>query len=256
MPVPDAARPAGSGLRSQPQLTASLIAAAVVVAGLLAWVPWLSPLAYPFRLLLTLVHELGHGLAALVTGGQFQRLAIFTDGSGLAYTAGGWRLFVIPAGYLGAACFAGATIVLAANPRTGRWTLGILGALVGLLSLRYGLPSLFTGQALGGLLAVSSGVLLGVGLVILAVLATDTWVSFAVLLIAIQAGLEAFSDLRVLIGLSSTAERATDAHSMAELTLVPAVIWAIVWAITAAAIVVAAVRWGWSAALDRPLRES
>jgi hypothetical protein len=50
------------------------------------WVPLGSYALYPFELLATWVHETGHGLTALLTGGSFDRLEIFADGSGLAYT--------------------------------------------------------------------------------------------------------------------------------------------------------------------------
>ena len=49
----------------------------------------------------TLVHELSHGLAALLTGGRFVQFTITPDASGLATSAGGWRWLIIPAGYLG-----------------------------------------------------------------------------------------------------------------------------------------------------------
>jgi hypothetical protein len=67
---------------------ALLLAAAVsVVVGV--FVPFGGVLLYPFTLLATWVHEMGHGLTALVTGGGFDRLEIFWDASGLAYTRHG-----------------------------------------------------------------------------------------------------------------------------------------------------------------------
>ena len=48
----------------------------------LAWIAW------PLQLLATLFHELGHGLAAILCGGQFVRLDVFADGSGVASTLG------------------------------------------------------------------------------------------------------------------------------------------------------------------------
>jgi len=223
-----------------------IIVGAVAVAAMLSWVSWLAPLAYPFRLLLTLVHEFAHGLAALATGGEFHRIAIFADGSGLAYTSGGWRVLVIPAGYLGAAAFAGAVSTLGASPRAGRWTLGVIGVFVGAMSLRYGLPSLFSKEASGGALATFAGIALASVLFLLATRASARWVTFSVLLLAIQAGLGTFSDLTTLIGLSGTTGEATDAHAMAELTLLPPVLWASLWALAAIVMIVAAVRWGWS----------
>ncbi len=47
----------------------------------------LGPLAYPFRLLTTIVHELSHGMVTLLTGGFFLRFVIFPDGAGVDYTA-------------------------------------------------------------------------------------------------------------------------------------------------------------------------
>ncbi|HEY1585341.1 MAG TPA: M50 family metallopeptidase [Polyangia bacterium] len=62
---------------------------ALVVAALIAWllehvVPFGRLVLYPFTLLATWVHETGHGLAALATGGHFDRLIIYADASGFA----------------------------------------------------------------------------------------------------------------------------------------------------------------------------
>ncbi len=193
--------------------TAGLIGLAALTAALVAWLPWLGPLAYPFRLLLTLVHELSHGLAALATGGEFRSFVVFPDGSGLATTAGGWRPAVIPAGYLGGAIFGAALILLGPSHRASRWSLGAVGLAIALLSLRYGVPSVFSASAWGGLLAVASGVGLGAVFLVLALRARDRWIVFTIHLLAIEAGLEALSDLWTLIGLSGFAdEQATDAR--------------------------------------------
>jgi hypothetical protein len=56
-----------------------------------SFVPFGGTLLYPFTLLATWVHEMGHGLTALAAGGGFDHLEIFADASGLAHTrnAGG-----------------------------------------------------------------------------------------------------------------------------------------------------------------------
>lgn len=62
-----------------------LLAAAIsLIVGV--FVPFGGVLLYPFTLLATWVHEMGHGLTALVLGGGFDRLEIFWDASGLAHT--------------------------------------------------------------------------------------------------------------------------------------------------------------------------
>lgn len=227
------------------------IALAAVCAALVAWLPLrfeiLALVAFPFRLLSTTVHELGHGVMALLTGGSFSRYLVFADGSGLAYTAGGWRWAVIPAGYLAVAVFAGGLILIGGLRRgPARALLGI-GIVIGLLSLRYSIPSVFSGDVLAGLLTSISGLALGAGLVWVGLQASAAAASFALHLIAFQAALTAFGDLWTLIGLSTANVRVgTDAHSMANLALLPPIVWAALWALASLGITVWAVhrRWG------------
>lgn len=42
---------------------------------------------YPFLLLSTLAHEMGHGIAAVLVGGHFSSFKMYADGSGVAYTS-------------------------------------------------------------------------------------------------------------------------------------------------------------------------
>jgi len=220
----------------------AIVGLAAAAALLLALVPWLAPLNYPFRLLTTIVHELSHGLAALLTGGAFLRFLVFPDGEGLAYTAGGWRLLVIPAGYLGSALFGGGLILLGRSARWGRTALGVAGAAVLLLSLRYGAPSIASAQWASGLITVLGGLLIGAAFLLATWRAKPAWTLFLVNLVAIAAGLTAFSDLFALIGISSRllGAPANEEASMAELTFVPAIVGAVLWA------AIASVLLGWA----------
>ncbi len=217
------------------QQTLTLISLAGLATLLIALVPWLNLLNYPFRLLLTMVHELGHGLAALLTGGRFIRFVVFPNGAGLAYTAGGWRFVVTPAGYLGVALFGAGLILLGRSYRWSRIAMAVIGGAMLLFSVRYGLPTIFSPQFLSGLLTVVSGVIFGLFFLGVALKAAPGWIIFLLHMVAIQAGLTAFSDLVGVIGLSSRFfdVPANDAQSMAELTFIPAFVWAIVWALIA-----------------------
>ncbi|MFN3782102.1 MAG: M50 family metallopeptidase, partial [Candidatus Kapaibacteriota bacterium] len=42
---------------------------------------------YPFIILSTWFHEMGHGICSLILGGEFLYLQIFADGSGIAYVS-------------------------------------------------------------------------------------------------------------------------------------------------------------------------
>jgi len=115
----------------------SLALVAFIIALLLWQMQGLFFLAYPFRLFVTLIHELGHGLAAVLTGGDFLHFEVTRRGAGLAYTSGGWRFFVIQAGYLGTALFGAALLYLTHRvQRPGRVAMGV-GVLIGILTLAY-----------------------------------------------------------------------------------------------------------------------
>lgn len=234
--------------------TLTLIGLAGLASLLMATLPIVGLINYPFRLLLTIVHELGHGLAALLTGGRFIHFVVHPDGSGLATTAGGWRFVVIPAGYLGVALFGAALIFLGRNHRWSRIAMAVIGGVMLLLSLRFGLPAVFS-SPLSGMLTTISGLIFGVLFLWTAIKAPPGWIIFLVHLVAIQAALTGFSDLMTLIGLSTRFfdAPATDAQSMARLTFIPAVVWAGLWAIMALLIIGGAIWLTWISP-NRPAR--
>ena len=58
---------------------------------------------YPVTLLVTFLHEFGHALGALLTGGTVEGMQINPDGSGYTITRGGNQGVVLMGGYLGSA---------------------------------------------------------------------------------------------------------------------------------------------------------
>lgn len=122
----------------RPTSRGALILAVVVSVVVGSFVPFGDLLLYPFTLFTTWVHEMGHGLAALATGGTFEHLDIFADGSGLARTASdrtGARGALVPLGGLVAPSIVGAMILGAARgPRRAQAVLVALAAAL-LLSL-------------------------------------------------------------------------------------------------------------------------
>ena len=94
-------------------------------------------LLYPLMLFDTMVHEMGHGLTALLLGGRLQKLELFSDGSGLAWTAvdTGWKRGAVAAGgLLGPPFLAAFAFAAARSPRTARvWVVGMGAFLLGCL---------------------------------------------------------------------------------------------------------------------------
>jgi len=107
---------------------------AVAIAWLLEHVvPFGRLVLYPFTLLATWVHECGHGIAAMATGGHFDKLEIFGDASGLAHTRelGNVAIAVTCLGGMIAPPLVGALLLaVARGPRRARATLFVSAVLL------------------------------------------------------------------------------------------------------------------------------
>ncbi len=95
------------------QVRKTVFRAAILVWVVSRWLPFGDYLLYPFTLFTTWVHEMGHGLTALLVGGRFAELEIFANASGLAMTASapGWRDACVSAGGLLAPPIVGAAVL-------------------------------------------------------------------------------------------------------------------------------------------------
>jgi hypothetical protein len=159
----------------------------IVITGVLYGVPILRWASWPLRLLATLAHELGHGLAAIFAGGRFEALLLYSDGSGVAtWTAlvGRWGHAMIAAGGLvGPALAAALLLLFGRTARGARIALVLVGSglvIADVLVVRTLFGAVFVAVAAAGLLA-------------LGILASD-WVAQAGLVfIAVQLALSVFS---------------------------------------------------------------
>lgn len=93
-------------------------------------------LAYPLMLISTVVHELGHGIATLLVGGDFQHLHMWANGAGVAHNVdvpdGAARAFVSAGGLCGPAVAAGLFLIVGRSPV---WAKRCLAAFGGFLVL-------------------------------------------------------------------------------------------------------------------------
>ncbi len=125
------------------------VAAAVSI--ILPRIPYGRNVLYPFALLGTWVHEMGHGLVAILAGGSFNRLLIYQNLGGTAYSSGVGslgRAFVAAGGLLGPAIAGGVIIILGSRESTARWVLAGL-AIVLAISLVLFVRNAFGWFALG-----------------------------------------------------------------------------------------------------------
>ncbi|HKS26276.1 MAG TPA: M50 family metallopeptidase [Pyrinomonadaceae bacterium] len=223
---------------ARPQVRTLLLATLITLA--LWFIPYADILTYPFRIFVTFIHEGGHALAALLTGGSVMSLSVHTDASGLTVSTKGGLLsqfIVSSAGYVGAMTFGVLLLFLIRRAVAARIVL--TGSAVFILLLTFifgvGMPIYNTldpnVQFSGIPFTVVSGVVLSATLIALARFASARVATFFVSFLAVQCVLNAVLDLKNLFFMSSpfAAEAHTDAVNMANATGVPSMFWAILW---------------------------
>lgn len=223
---------------ARPQVRTLMVAAAITFV--LWLIPFADVLTYPFRLFVTFIHEGGHAIAALLTGNSVASLSVASDGSGLTYSTGSGflsRIFISSAGYLGATAFGALLLVLIRRTVAARAVLIGSAAIIGALTLIFGLfKPLISGTwgSLAGIpFTVVAGIFLSLGLLAVAKYSSPRVATFFVSFLAVQCVLNALLDLKTLFFLSSPftlGEVHSDAGNMAAYTGVPAIFWTMAWA--------------------------
>jgi hypothetical protein len=191
-----------------------------VVSVLLWRVPMLGLVWYPFHLLGTFIHEICHGLAAIVSGGDFQRFVVRPDQSGTAWYTGGVGWFVTSAGYVGCALVGGVLTILSARDISARTVLFLLGVVLGILCLIF----------VKNLFGMAAGLLLSGALLLAGDRLPERWADGLLLFLAVQVMLNAINSLFDLLYLSTQrGDILTDAQLMHMMTGIPAPLWALIW---------------------------
>ena len=219
----------------------------VLVTGALYAIPYGWYVAYPLVLLSTYVHEIAHGVAATLVGGQFDFLVIHADGSGLAsISVNGSRFalaFVAGAGLVGPAVGGAALLMLAARPKAARVGLGVC-ALLSVIALIWVVRNLF-GWFFVGLLTAGCGAATRWG--------TAQFAQGVVGFLGVQLALSVFSRAEYLfteVASTGSGRHPSDVANMAEALWLPYWFWGGLCALLS---VTALVSGGWAfLLLSRP----
>ncbi len=199
------------------------------------WLLWWSPVIYPLKLFVVLLHEASHAAMAVATGGEVQRIVVTPDQGGLCYCPGGNAFLTLSAGYLGSLGWGALIVVLARARRpTPRDTTSLIGIAV------LALTALYVRNAFG----ILFGALFGAAL--LGLRATGRGVHVLVLTaLGLTSCLYALLDIK-----SDVLDRPyleSDAHMLAAMTGIPTIVWGVLWIGTGIAVSV----WLFRRALER-----
>ncbi len=184
--------------------------------------PWFGWLFKPFRTFDFFLHELGHALTCLATGGTVRWIKL--GGGGITDCNGGDAVAIGQAGYLGQALLGSLLIIVSGRPKAANFILLFIGVAIGLVNLFF----------LKDKVSISWAFFLGAALVFAGLRVRQSWAHFIVLLLAVQTVLYVFADVELVLEhslgfLPQIPE--SDATHMARLTGTPAFVWSIVWCV-------------------------
>lgn len=177
---------------------------------------WRTPVLYPLKIFVVFIHETGHALTAVLTGGQVLEMVVTPWESGYVKYRGGMPLLVAAAGYVGSATFGSVMLLLAGREAWAGTVFGVLAVLFGGVTL--------------GFVRNGFGLVFGLGTAV--VFAGLAWKRFpgahyVIDILAVMSTLYALYDLSdfLLIGAE------TDAVILARMTSIPAFVWALLWSV-------------------------
>ncbi|MGF1597631.1 MAG: M50 family metallopeptidase [Acidimicrobiales bacterium] len=216
--------------------------AAVGLSVVLPRLPFGRHVLYPFALLATWAHEMGHGVTALIAGGSFKRLEVHRNLDGLAFSSGVGpfgRAVVAAGGLLAPAAVGGLFIILGSRESTAPWVLAGLAAAV-LVSVVLFVRNRFGWVALG---------LTGLALVPVALRAPEVARIFVAQLVGIQFCVASWGSLDYMFTRNFRRQDGTltdsDTQTIANVLLLPYWFWGAIIAAVSLAILVGAFYLAW-----------
>jgi hypothetical protein len=233
--------PVASSPKTKPSSSRALLATATLVSIALWYLPLAQFVLYPVRLFVTLIHEGGHALMAVLTGGHVESLRINPDTSGVTHVLGSAIGLVYMSGYVGAVAFGAFCLQLSRNRNGGRQGLVILAAVAGLIT------ALWVNPFGPGLFTFVCGVATAIVFVVAARSLPERSASFLLAFLAVQLSLNAIFDLRDLIGMTTQTAAKNDAVFMSEAYGLTPWFWALLWSAISAAIFGVSLRVWWRA---------
>ena len=178
---------------------------------------WDTAAIYPVKVFVVFLHEISHGVAALLTGGKIIQIEVSQQIGGLCRTMGGSRFVVVSAGYLGSIIWGGLILILATRTRfssIGSFILGLILLVITALYVRNSFGVIF-------------GICTGIAFIIIAKYAPMIVNKLVLQFFGLVSCLYVLVDIKE--DLFSLERRQTDAQLLADMTHIPSIIWAVLW---------------------------
>jgi len=201
--------------RQKRQLT--LAAGFVLYFGAL-WYFWYTPVVYPLKIFVVLLHELSHATALLLTGGAVDSITLDPAQGGATWGRGGSRFITLSACYLGSLVFGGLLVLGAQSKRIrSDVLLGIVGGSVLILTAVY----------IRNGFGVAFGILFGLGVLLSSRHLGAIWSARVLTALGLTSVGYAIFDIKSDI--IDRPEVHSDAFMLSQLTGIPTIFWGILW---------------------------
>jgi hypothetical protein len=182
------------------------------------WFLWDTPVVYPLKIFVVLLHEVSHAVAAVATGGSIQRIELTLDQGGACFCPGGNAFVTLSAGYLGSVGWGALLLTLATGAaKRHRLALVIIGTLLAAMTILY----------VRNLFGLVFGLAAGFALIAAARSLPAAFQKGTLLVLGLTSSLYAILDIKSDV--IDRPELRSDAAMLAELTGVPTVVWGVFW---------------------------
>jgi hypothetical protein len=211
---------------------------------MLSWlIPGAQYIILPLQFLNTHLHEMGHALASVLTGGTVSTITVRSDGSGVTYTQMDHPVIVASAGYVGASLIGASVIAFSRNGEMARKALLVIS---GILMI----------ECMFWLRADTIGMISGFGFMILFLILGLQLRGWSAILVAqfvgVQQCLTSLQAVFALVNPRMLAFTDNDASIIAQVTHVPAILWSVSWSLFSVALMIGALCIAWKKPKVRP----
>ncbi|MBP6745833.1 M50 family metallopeptidase [bacterium] len=159
-------------------------------------VPGIHFLMTPVSQFVTMVHEMGHAIVTILTGGHVNFMTVVSDGqghAGLTGSSGGWAFLSAQAGYIGTTFFGCLLIYLGQYPRYSKVILSGLGVAMIVSSVIFMTPGLLSAHIFQSIGSLVWGLGMGAFCVYLGKKLQAAWANLVVLFLAVQTALSSLA---------------------------------------------------------------
>jgi Peptidase M50B-like len=197
----------------------TFVAGFVAYFGVL-WALWETPVVYPLKIFVVLLHEMSHGMMALATGGAIEYIQLDPRQGGLCMCSGN-PFLTLSAGYLGSLTW-GILLVLAAQAEkiNTRLVTGFIGFVVVGLTIAYIKPT-------QGIFGFGFGLAAGAALLYVAKQLPALWNQRVLMTLGLTSVLYAVLDIKSDV--LDRPELQSDAAMLGDLTGIATQVWGVVW---------------------------